>query len=565
MKYFFLIIGLCISGVFVSAEEPTLPHTAEQTEPPKQPLFTWDLLWAGSWEESKILHNRGNFRLGFFFPGTSSLQGKRAQPGLFLRGQAIDRRTLNFELDSPWGDTSKAITSFSAGLYHPATGSRLLYGVLDEWGLPARIRSPWIRSAPYTENHKPIMADLRTSVSSTKEDEAYLYLSSPRLTFFKESFLPEITVRGFGAGQFTPANAAEKNYVPALSGGLETVFGKKTELLLEGFYTSAKLPPRTSSTWFSDSPPLPERDFRLNAAALLLTTPYVSFSSDWAWSETFAWGRGIYGNTGIRVNPPLPWSAAGKPGPWSLSLAADGMSKRYIGRDRYSPGGGLRTAGKIEWKGPRSSLFRINTSLRAHAFDESFERSSSGVYYRFPTTSAAAHAGKFPLRVTRISLNVDRNASNRKKIYDGIDGTLGLSLNLPPMSLPLALLPASARKVKNIKPKIYPLGLNLSTSINELGSWEEEDPAGKNPAPYPFFPANMEFDSAKTSAELLWSPGIFQFRTKWGYTAYAKKDNQWDGSISAAVRFKHGRFSTKFAWPVLPEKWNCTLSWRVEK
>jgi hypothetical protein len=75
----------------------------------------------------------------------------------------------------------------------------------------------------------------------------------------------------------------------------------------------------------------------------------------------------------------------------------------------------------------------------------------------------------------------------------------------------------------------------------------------------------MEFDSAKTSGELLWSPGIFQFRTKWGYTAYARKDNYWDGSISAAVRFKHGRFSAKFAWPVFPEDWNCTLSWRVEK
>jgi hypothetical protein len=408
------------------------------------------------------------------------------------------------------------------------------------------------------------MADLRTSVSSTKQDEMYLYLSSPRLTFFKKSSLPEITIRGFASGQFTPANAAKKNFVPAFSGGLETVFGKKIELLVEGFYTGAKLPPRASSSWFSDSPPLPERDFRLNAAALLLTTPYVSFSSDWAWSETFAWGRGIYGNAGLRITPPLPWNA-GKPGPWSLSLAADGMSERYVGRDGSGPGGGLRTAGKIEWKGPRSSLFRLNTTLRAPALDEAFERSSSGIYYRFPASNAATRASGFPLRVTRISLNVDRNASDRKKIHDGIDGALGLSLNLPPLPLPRALLPASALKVKNIKPKSYPLGLNLSTSIDALGSWGDGGTTDKAPAPYPFFPANLEFDSAKTSAELLWSPGIFQFRTRWGYTVYAKKDNQWDGSISAAVRFKYGRCSVKFAWPTFPEKWNCTLSWRVEK
>jgi hypothetical protein len=290
----------------------------------------------------------------------------------------------------------------------------------------------------------------------------------------------------------------------------------------------------------------------------MFTMPYFAFTSDWAWSETFAWGGGIYGNAAIRLNPPLPWNAAGKPGPWSLSLAADGMSERYVGRDGTSPGSGLRTAGKIEWKGPKSSFFRVNTTLRSSAPDGHFERSSSGIYYRLPAANAST--GVFPLRITRISLNADRNASDLKKIRDGVDGTLGLSLNLPPMSLPHVLLASSARRVKNIKPKIYPLGINLSTSINELGSLEDDAPS-----PYPFFPANMGFDSAKTSCELLWSPGIFQFRTKWGYTVYEKKDNKWDGSISAAVRFKYGRFSAKIAWPVLPEKWNCTLSWRLEK
>jgi hypothetical protein len=553
MKYFLPIMAwLLMPGAFALAEDAqTLP---------KQPAFDWNLLVSGSWEESKILHNRVDFRLGLPF------HGRGLEPWLLARGQIIDRRTLNFELDPPWGDASKSLTAVSAGLYHRGTGSRLLYGVLDEWGLPTRIRSPWIRSAPYAENHKPIMADLRTTASLTKKDEAYLYLSSPRLE------LNKITVRGFASGQFTPSGIPEENLAPAFSAGLETLWGKKTELLLEGFYTGAKLPARNSGTWFSDPPPLPERDFSLGAAALMLNTPYVSFASDWAWSGTFAWGGGVYGNAGIRVNPPLPGSDAAKPGPWSLSLAADGMSGRYVGRDGSSPGGGLRRAGKIEWKGPRSSLFRVNTSLRAPALDEPFERSSSGIYYRFPAVRASGLAGgEFPLRATRISLNADRNASDLKKIHDGIDGSLGLSLNLPPMSLPLVLLPgskgttASARKVKNIKPRSYPLGINLSTSINELGSWGAAGSADETPSPYPFFPANMEFDSAKTSCELLWSPGIFQFRTKWGYTAYAKKDNQWDGSISAAVRFKHGRFSAKFAWSVFPEKWNCTLSWRVEK
>jgi hypothetical protein len=413
------------------------------------------------------------------------------------------------------------------------------------------------------ENHQPVMADLRTTTSTTKTDELYLYLSSPRL-----SLNDEIAMRGFGSAQFPAMDAAGGNFAPAFSGGLETLFGRDIEVLLEGFYTGAELPARNSSAWFSDTPPLPVRDFRLGAAALLLSTPYASFASDWAWSETFAWGTGVYGNAGIRVSPPFSWNQGpkGKPGPWSLSLAADGMSERYVGRDGASPGGGLRTAGKIEWKGPRSSLFRVHTTLRGPALDEPFERSSSGVYYRFPAPPAnAANSGNFPLRVSRISLNADRNASNLKKIYDDIDGALGLSLSLPPMLLPPVLLPASSRKTKNPGPKSYPLSINLSATIKTLGSSAEVPP------PYPFLPigaesgAPMEFDSAKESVELLWSPGIFQFRTRWGCTSYAAKDNQWDGSISAAVRFRHGRFSVKFAWPVLPEKWNCTLSWRVEK
>jgi hypothetical protein len=118
-------------------------------------------------------------------------------------------------------------------------------------------------------------------------------------------------------------------------------------------------------------------------------------------------------------------------------------------------------------------------------------------------------------------------------------------------------LPASSAKVKNPKPKIYPLNINLAAAIDWTGIDEQ-------PSPFPFSPPG-EFDSAKTSCEFLWSPGIFQFRTKWGRVFYADKDNIWESSVSAAVRFKHGRFSLKFAWPDFPDKWNCTLSWRAEK
>jgi hypothetical protein len=529
MKYLFLLIGL-IMPAGIPAQNASIQQSV-------QPLFTWDLLWAGSWEESKTLNNRADFRFGF------------TKPALLFRGQALDRHTLNFKLDHVWGDPTKGITSGSFGLYHKGTASRLLYGILDEWGLPARIRSPWTRSVPYAENHKPVMADLRTTASSTKKDELYLYLSSPSINL--ERFGPAISLKGYASAQFTDLMATAENDAPAFAGGLEGFFGKKTYLLLEGFYTGFKLPSKESSTWFSNPPPLPARDFHLGAAALMLNVPYLSLSSDWAWSETFAYGRGIYGNVGIHVNPPFI-------SPWSLSLATDGMSERYTGRDGANPGGGFRMAWKLERTGLRSSLFRANIGFRSSTFGEPSERGSIGLYYRFPPMVAGKKARKFPLHISRVSFNVDRNASDLKKIKDGIDGSVGLSLNLPALSLPRALLPASAAKVKNPKPKEYPLNINLAASIDWLGRADDQ------PSSFPFS-SPVEFNSAKTSCELLWSPGIFQIRTKLGYTAFANKDNQWEASIGTAVRLRHARFSMKFAWPVFPEKWNCTLAWRVEK
>ena len=555
MKYLIIIMCMLLPAAMAGAQEKQ-PRAASTA------LFTWDLLWAGSWEESKNLHNRGDVRLGV------------PPLDLLARGLIINRNPLNFQLDPPWGDSSQGITGAAAGMYHPATGSRLLYGILDEWGLPARIRYPWLRSAPFAENHKPVIADLRTTVSSTKEEEIYLYVSSPHLEVFHSGFFPEMTIRAFSSAQITANGVIDGNKAesgnsgggvkPAFSGGFETVVNKTVELLVEGFYTSAELAPRKSSSWFSDPPPLPARDFRLAAAGVLLNTELFLLSSDIAWSEVFAWGTGMYMNAGVRFKLPRSLGAGAKPGPWSISLAFDNTSDRYTGRDGTSPGSGLRAAGKIEWKGQRSSLFRANTTLRGAGPEEPFNRSSSGIYYR--TGNIAA--GEFPLRLSRISFNADRNAVNWAKIQDGLDGTLGLSLRLPPMMLPQApasfeaLLPASSRKTKNPRPKLYPLGLNLTGSVNWLGS------ADAVPSPYPFsldsaFPAL--YDSSKISCELLWSPGIVQLRTRWGYTAYAKKDDQWDGSFSAAIRLRHGRFSAKIAWPTFPEKWNCTLSWRVEQ
>jgi hypothetical protein len=245
-------------------------------------------------------------------------------------------------------------------------------------------------------------------------------------------------------------------------------------------------------------------------------------------------------------------------GPWSISLAADGAGERYIGRDGTQPGAGFRTAGKVEWKGGRSSLFRFNTSLRGPELGEHFNRGSAGLYYRFPVPAAKqSDAAPFPLREARLTLTADRNATITEKIIDGIDGSIGLSLNLPPVPIPGFYRQSGA---KNRVMRGSPLGITLKGSLNGRSAI-----TGETPSPYPWPQSPWDFDSAAGTCEFAWSPGIFQFKTKLGCTAAANKDGQWDAAFSAGVRFKYGRFSVKTAAEDFPNKWNCTVSWRLEK
>jgi hypothetical protein len=488
------------------------------------PLFNWSLLWSGSWEEktftfedepelSGTLHNRGEIKLHFL------------PPNLTLRGQVLDKRPLNFSLEPPWGDPDKWVTNYTGGLYHKTTGSRLLYGTLDEWGLPARIRNPWIRSPPYAENHKPVIADVKTAATAAKEDEAYLYLSSPFL-----EILPNMKLRGFVSAQ-----SEIDEVTPAFSGGLDFSFPKNTGLLFETFYTGKTLSPTKPSAWFSDTPPLPQREFRLFAAGLLFTNPDFSVSSDFALSETFAVGKDIYANLGISLSPFLPFGYKNRP--LLISLSADGAGERFVYRDGANHGEGFRGAAKIEWKDRNSSLIRINTVLRASGLNEDFNRSSSGFYWRFPSSAALRNNA---IRLTRISLSADRNAVNPLKISDSFSGNFGISLNMRQIG------------IKN------PLGINFSGSVKGLAG------ADSDTSTFPVLDKDWSWQTADINCEFIWSVGIFQFRSKTGYTFFPEKDDKWDFSLNTSTRFKQGRLSFKAASPDFPEKWNWTVSWRIE-
>ena len=504
--------------------------------------LSWRLILSGAWEDSRLLRGMADFRLGI------------APVGLSFRALALDRRPLNFDSERAWDDfIEKGSSAWALGLYHAGTGSRLLYGPVVESGLPARIRNPWGRAAPFAENRGPVSADLRSSAVVSMPAQAHLYLSSPAFDLFGASSLSPVSIRPFASAQIDAQGPAR----PAFSGGAE-VSSRAGAFLLEGFFTGFELPAKEPAAWFGDPPALPQRDFSLGAVSLIFRSAYFSLAGDLARSRAFAFGEGHYGSVAAQIRPPLSGSA--RPGPWSLSLSFEGMGELFVGREGIAHGGGTRAAARVERRGPRASLFRAEASARAPLVGEPFDRSAANLSYRFAALSARADIPL--LRLTRVALGAGRNAANQARVEDTAEASVGLSFRLPPMALPLALLPASARS--GARPRVYPLGLVLSGALALKGDGFQGAGGEASPPALPFFPAGQEFASAKAAGELSWLPGIFQLRTKWQRHFRSGKDGIWEGSLSLSARFGKGRLSARVAWPEFPKKSLYTLSWRLE-
>jgi hypothetical protein len=448
--------------------------------------FSADILWSGSYEYEGHLIDRGDLRLW------------ARKPGLMLRAQVLDKRPA-----PPLDASEGAFTDFAGGLYHGATGSRLLWGILDEYGLPARIRNPWSRGIPYVESHQPTVSDLKPEPSSTKEPAAYLYLGSPWLG----------PVRPFGSA------VLEHNLQPAFDGGLEAKLSDTMFLRGEGFYTGHRLPAREGSAWFSEKAPLPERDFSLWAGNLSFRSPFIEGAADIAWSETFAYGNGLYGNLALRIGDR----------PWRVSLAGDGAGSRFVGRDGSTVGAGFRIGVKAERRGKRSRLFRVSTALRSPGLRELFTKSATGFYYHFPS----APAKKQPLFLpSRVSLDIDRDASEPEKILDSLEGIFGF--------------------------KIWRIPLTVRGKLTGLTS------SGDPPLPYPVKDWDYSFYSAKIGADASYNTGPFRFKAALGWEKEKEKSPAWAPALSAAIQGKPGRLSVQFKWTDFPQDWNLGLSWRLQ-
>ncbi|MDR2617390.1 MAG: hypothetical protein LBC62_00845 [Treponema sp.] len=472
------------------------------------PLFSWDLLWTGSWQKKIDVPWEDVEAEDFFYPGTLNNRGdlRLGLPRLDMsfRFQALDKRVLPPEEGKEPVFTPGFGFYYNGGLGKFPGNSRLLRGVLDEHGLPSRTKNVWARSAPFAESRKPAMADLKSEPVSSYTNETYLYLGLPKWEH----------LTGYGTAQM------DDDCNPAFGGGIETSW-KASNLALEAFYTQKTLPPRGASGWFSTSPPLPERDFRFWALGAAFNTRNFGFSSDWAFSEAVAFGRDLYGSAALRFGSK----------PWKFSVAADAAGPRYIGRDAKVPGQGMRLAGRLERQQPRSGLFRFNSLFRASELGGAFDRGSVSLYFR----PQAPQGGKAPFfRFTRFSFTLSRDARDAEKTADSAEALLGFNLR--------------------------PLSAGLSGAVHYRSA-----PEGRKVPPLPFPPAFEEFESAKLTGDLAWNPGIFQFRTRLGRIVKTGKDPVWDFSASASLKpGKWGRVGLKAVSEDFPDKWSYTFSWRLD-
>jgi hypothetical protein len=504
--------SLVIKGVLFLLAFCVFPASGAENLKEAAPLFAWNLLWTGSWYNSikspdgelppgedffsgGTLYNRGDFILGL------------PRLDLSLRFLATDKRLLPFVEDDP-----KAGFNPGFGIYHRGSGSRFLYGVQSEHGLPSRINHVWIKSVPFMESRQPSSRDLKTEPAAQDKSESYLYLGLP------QNILP-----GFDAFA-SAAVGSEQN--PAFEGGIGWD-GQGRGARLEGFYTRKELAPRRSQTWFSASPPLPKRDFDIYALGLILYLPQAAFASDWAFSETFAWGQGLYGNFALRLGNK----------PWRFSLAGDGASGRFADRNGATAGAGFRVAAKGERFWPRSGLLRFQSNIRSPGLEENFERGGFSLYFRpSAPTAAAKRNDPFRIRFTRASLSVNRDARKPEKTADTLNALAGFNFGV--------------------------FSTVFSCSLHSLSALDGESLFG--------FPAFENFDSFRVKGELGWKPSRFRFgaldlSSALAYTARAEKDSLWELSLNGSIKpGKWGRVGLKIASQDFPEKWNYTLTWRFE-
>ncbi|MDR2901166.1 MAG: hypothetical protein LBV20_06570 [Treponema sp.] len=441
--------------------------------------FFLDPLWSGSWEHEKDIINRLDLKFGF------------PEPQILFRGQLVDKRSVPFiEPDDV------PLTALGAAVYHTGTGSRFLYGKIDETGLSARLKNIWLHGIPLQTTHSPSSSDLTTAPSSTKEDGYFLYLGSPRLG----------PLRLFSSIYF------ENDLQPLYLAGIDYYFTPKVWMKIEGLYTEQVIGARQPSTWFSEVAWLPERTSRLYGGSVNVNHPFWGLAGDAAFSETFAFGRGWYGNLAFRLGQR----------PWRFQAGFDMVDGAFTDREGAIPDNGFRTGMQFEAWGKAGAFFKMTANVHGLQFGEPLGKSRLAVNYYFPIPKNTF------VRLSRMYFNLDGNSLEQPE--PGSVAKAGFGLYIGPI---------------------------LTTSeINFRGNDDNNQNA------FPRFSDFQSWDVFSLSEELQYRIHIWTFRTKFVYTSEEKKDalvNVFGFQFYSAVNWKWGRISGTLRFDNIPSEWTFSI------
>jgi hypothetical protein len=469
------------------------------------PLPSWfqpSLLWSGSYQQDGELLNRGDakFRLNF----TPMLD-------FTVRTQLLDER--------PSDDITDGLSVFGVGVYHNPTGSRILYGPLDSGGLPARVKNIYRHGAPFVVNHSRSSADLKTDPGTATNSAFTARLVSPPIWGW-QTFAAFTDERDDNRSSFLfGVNTAE------------ITTKSRIQTSAEFYYQSATLPEKSVTGWFTDRQPLPERDKHLYAGTIRFLSSLVSAAADIAYSETFAFGRGMYWNMGLQLGNR----------PWRFSFAMDATTPRFVDGEGAVSGQGFRVGGKVERFLPRGEIWRVETTLRGYGDGEdAFTRSSSTIYYHFPSIIKAKetkeeNTKKIPFSFAQVSLGATRNAVNNAKILDSWNAALVVNVG-------------KAR---------------LKTS-GTLGEYTHDD----EPSPFPdrdctYVVYNWRLDEeAVIPFDFFTLTAAIGCHKKLDVATAQWKDAEVPLSLSAQFHTAPGRVTIKLAFSDFPQDLKLSLSWR---
>jgi hypothetical protein len=470
--------------------------------------FTPAFLWSGSYHGDDSLSNRADarFRLNF----------KEVSPWLdfTVRTQFLDERPADNMLSS-------GLSFLGAGLYHNPTGSRILYGPLDVGGLPARLRNIYRHGAPFVSAHSPFTAELKTSLGAASAASAASFaarLVTPPLFSWGWQASAAFTIeRTNNEG----AHNGETNKRNGFLIGVNTATDKRLQASAEFYYQEAALPEQKVTGWFVDKPPLPERDTRIYAGTARFVSPLVNAAADIAYSETFAFGRGMYGNLGLQFGNR----------PWRFSVAMDTVTPRFVDSAGSSPGQGFRIGGKLERFLPRGELWRVETTLRGYGDNEdAFTRSSSELYYHFPTPK-----NKKPVSLSQIALSATRNAVNNTKILDSWHFNIGVIVGK--------------------------LRAKTSCTVDEYTHDDTTSPFPDRECVYVIYNWRID-EEVVVPLDILTLTASLGYLKKLDAATARWKDAEIPFSLSVQFHKIPGRFTVKLSTPGFPRDWKLGLSWR---